>query len=99
AVEQREFRGGAARVNRFANDQGVAPGLIGFTSGARRPESARADAQWLKQSFAHQLFPRPTGELFRHSPRENVPDVGIPVFGVRRDSWRARKGRTSSLNT
>ena len=49
AVEQREFRGGAARVKRFAKDRGVAPGLLGFISGARRPESARADAQWLKR--------------------------------------------------
>ena len=92
AVEQREFRGGAARVKRFAKDRGVAPGLLGFISGARRPESARADAQWLKQSFAHQVFPRTTGEVFQHCPRENVADIGIPVFGVRRDSWRARKG-------
>src|SRR5207245_582367 len=92
AVEQWEFRGGAARVKRFAKDRGVAPGLLGFISpeGFREPpESARADAQRLKQSFAHQLFPRPTGELFQHCPRENVADVGIPVFGVRSDSWRA----------
>jgi preprotein translocase subunit SecE len=34
AVEQREFRGGAARVKRFAKDRGVAPGLLGFISGA-----------------------------------------------------------------
>jgi hypothetical protein len=66
--------------------------LIGFISGGRRPESARADAQWLKQSFAHQLFPRPTGELFQHGARENVADIGIVEFRVRRDSWRARKG-------
>src|ERR1051326_4537267 len=89
-VEQWEFRGGAARVKRFAKDRGVAPGLIGFIGRARRPESARADAQWLKQSCAHQVFPRTTGELFQHGPRENVADIGIPVFGVRRDSWLAR---------
>ena len=70
----------------------MAPGLIGFTSGARPPESAGADAQWLKQAFAHQVFPRTTGEVFQHGARENVADIGIPVFGVRRDCWRARKG-------
>src|SRR5437899_9675898 len=71
AVEQREFRGGAARVKRFAKDRGVAAALIGFISGAGWPESARSDAQWMKQSFAHQLFPRATCELFRRCPREN----------------------------
>src|SRR5215203_5253046 len=91
-VVQWELRGGAARVNRFANERGVAPGLIGFASGARLPESARADAQWLEQSFAHQVFPRTTSEMLRHCPGENVALIGIPVFGVRRNSWRARKG-------
>jgi len=93
-VEQREFRGGAARVKRLPRT-GECPRLARFISGARRPESARADAQWLKQSFAQSALPTPDGELFQHRPRENVADVGIPVFGVRRDSWRGARGPAS----
>jgi hypothetical protein len=101
-VEHWQFGSRAARVMRFAGDQGMAPGLVYLARGARRPKPAGGDAEWQKQTVAHEIFPRAPGDVFEHRPRDGIADIRISEpgeFGARSAVWGAQESIPRNFQT